>query len=465
MSKNILKIGIVKPIVKNKLFPLVFRISNLISTFIMIYIGWGLMDDRLRYTNLTSFLVWTIWWPGLIIATIFTGRGWCTICHQKLISDVLSKHGLNWKVPDYITRYGSTATILSVFGVLFLHSTVAGYGVSHIAGLSALYLLILLVYVMVISLLFEHGAFCKSFCPLVGFLGIYSAMFSNRIRPRMIKKNARLVRTKSAEKIVRTDLLIPEMDSQMQEGCLLCLECVKHCPHDNVSISLRRFFKGLWDSPKRTTAEALAVIFLLGIVIAEVGEEYKPFDEVMIYVPGLLAQASGFETIFNASSGGVLIWEIIWILILVPLVFLGLSGIISKLLSKKHDFSGITWNIIKTYSLGFVPMILGLHATKMIYSFESKIGYLPYTIGNLASNAILSIPTLKPLIPDLIAGYVLMAFFTLFGVGGSLYSTWKISQYYKTSKNNKNAIPFVVTILIIGTVFIIVIYHWLIAPG
>lgn len=463
MPKNILKIGIVKLVVKNKLFPTVFRISSLIATFIMIYIGWGLMDDRLRFTNLTSFLIWIVWWPGIIIMAIFTGRGWCTFCHQKFISDTISGYGLKWKVPEYITRYGSTATIIAVFGVLILHSSVAGYEVSHIAGLSALYLLILLVYVTVISILFEHGAFCKSFCPLVGFLGIYSRCSPIEIGSDDPEK-CKSCKDKECRKNCSNDLLIPEMDSQMQEGCLLCLDCVKNCPHDNVSIHLRSFFKGLWDSSKRTTAEALAVIFLLGIVIAEVGEEFKPFDEVMIYVPGLLAQASGFETIFNAPSGGILIWEVLWILIIVPFVFIGLSGIIGKLLSKKHDFSGITWNIIKAYSLGFVPLILGLHATKMIYSFESRIGYLPYTLGNLASNAILSIPVMKPLLPDLIMGYILMAFFTLFGVGGSLYSTWKISQYYRASKNDKNAIPFGITILIIGSVFIFVIYHWLIAP-
>ena len=217
------------------------------------------------------------------------------------------------------------------------------------------------------------------------------------------------------------------------------------------------------DSPKRTTAEALAVIFLLGIVIAEVGEQYKPFDDAMVYVPDLLAQASGFSTILDGPTGGIPVWEILWILVAIPLILIGLSGIIAKQLSKSRDFSGITWNVIKMYALGFVPLILGLHAVKMIYQFESKIGYLPYTMGNLGSNAILTVPTLNPLLPTAIAGYVLMAFFTVFGLGGSLYSIWKISRYYQKSKTDKNAIPFAVTILIVGSVFLFVIYHWLVA--
>lgn len=461
MSKNILKIGIVKLIVKNKLFPVAFRVANLLATVAMIYIGWGLMDDRLRYTNLTSFLIWTIWWPGIIVMAIFTGRGWCTICHQKLISDKLSGYGLNWKVPGYILKYGTTATIISVFGVLTLHSTVAGYEVSHIAGLSAIYLLILLIYVVVISLLFEKGAFCKSFCPLVGFLGIYSRCSPLEVGPEDPEK-CKTCSDKECKKHCSNGLEILEMDSQMQEGCLLCLECAKRCPNDNVSLSLRNFFKGLWDSPKRTTAEALAVIFLLGIVIAEVGEEYKPFDDMMVYVPDLIAHASGFSTILNTSSGGLLIWEIIWILISIPLILIGFSGIIAKQLSKSHDFSGITWNVVKMYALGFVPLILGLHATKMIYGFESNIGYLPYTINNLGSNAILTIPIMNPLLPDLIIGYALIVFFTLFGVIGSLYSIWKISRYYRKSKTDKNAIPFMFTVLIIGSAFLLVIYLWLI---
>jgi polyferredoxin len=461
MSKNLLKIGIVRLIIKNKYFPVAFRVMNLFSTIFLIYIGWGLMDDRLRYTNLTSFLIWSVWWPMIIIMAIFTGRGWCTLCHQKLISDVLSKYGLNWKVPTYIEKYGTTATIISVFGVLFLHSTVAGYHVDKIAGLSALYLLILLVYVAVISLLFEQGAFCKSFCPLVGFLGIYSRCCPIELGPEDPEK-CKTCKDKECKKHCSNGLEILEMDSQMQEGCLLCLECAKRCPNDNVSLSFRSFFKGLWDSPKRTTAEALAVIFLLGIVIAEVGEQYTPFDDAQIYIPGLLAKVFGFETIFDSSTGGVLIWEVLWILVAVPLILIGLSGIVANMLSKSRDFNGIVWNIIKMYSLGFVPLILGLHAVKMLFAFESGIGYLPYTIDNLGSNAILSVPEVKPLIPDLIMGYILMAFFLLFGVFGSLYSIWKIARYFKKSKNDKNAIPFMVTIVAIGFVFVYVIYHWLI---
>ena len=243
MSKNILKIGIVKLVVKNKLFPIAFRVMNLISTAIMIYIGWGLMDDKLRYTNLTSFLIWVIWWPMIIVMAIFTGRGWCTICHQKLISDTLSGYGLNWKIPSYIEKYGTTSTVLAVFGVLILHSTVAGYEVSHIAGLSAIYLLILLVYVIIISFLFERGAFCKSFCPLVGFLGIYSRCSPIEIGPDDPEK-CKECKDKECKKHCSNGLVILEMDSQMQEGCLLCLESAKRCPNDNVSISLRSFFKG-----------------------------------------------------------------------------------------------------------------------------------------------------------------------------------------------------------------------------
>lgn len=447
---------------KHKLFPIALRVANLISTFIMIYIGWGLMDERLRYTNLTSFLIWVVWWPGIIVAAIFTGRGWCTLCHQKLVSDMLSRYGLNWKLPAYIEKYGTTATILSVFGVLFLHSTVAGYGVNHVAGLSALYLLILLVYVGTISLLFERGAFCKSFCPLVGFLGIYSRCCPIELGPED-PEVCKTCKDKECRKHCSNDLLMPEMDSQMQEGCLLCMECTKNCPHDNVSLSFRSFFKGLWDSPKRTTAEALSVIFLLGIVIVEVGEENKIVDGVITYVPNLLTSISGFGTIFDNSMGGFKIWETLWILMTMPLIVILIGGTTAKFLSSKHDFSGITWNIIKMYSLGFVPLILGLHATKMINTFNSRIGYLSYTINNLGSNAILSVPTLDPLLPEPIMGYISVIFFTLFGVCGSLYSVWKISRYFRKSKNDKNAIPFMIIILILGLTFIFVIYDWLVA--
>lgn len=460
MTKNLLKIGIIKNIIKNKFFPDIFRLMNLISTVFMIYIGWGLIDDRLRYINLTSFLIWIIWWPGIIIAAIFTGRGWCTVCHQKLISDKLGKYGLHYKVPEYIQKYGTSITIISVIGVFALHSTVSSYEVSHFAGLSSIYLAVLLVYVTVVALLFEKGIFCKSFCPLVGFLGIYSRCCPIELRSEDQEK-CKECKNKECKKYCPNNLYIREMDSQDQEGCLLCLECAKHCPHDNVSISFRSFFKGIWDTTKRNSAGTLSVIILLGIMIAELGEEYKPFDDMVLIIPDWLSGIFGFSTIFDSATGGFQIWDSLWTLIIVPTIIIGFSGMVARSLSRKHEFKGILWNIIKMYSLGLVPLILSLHTVKLVEKFQGNIGYLPYAINNLDS-VILAVPTPDALLPSPIMGLLSILFITIFGIGGSLYSIWRISKFYRRSKNDKNSIPFMILILLLGIIFIFIIYKWLI---
>ena len=120
--------------VKKKHLPTIWRllqIINLIAVIALIYIAWGVLSEDARYTNLTSFLIWILWWPMIIFMVLFAGRMWCTMCHQKLIANSLDRFGLHLKVPKWITKHGVTIVLIMVFAVFILHKSVAGYGVNQ----------------------------------------------------------------------------------------------------------------------------------------------------------------------------------------------------------------------------------------------------------------------------------------------------------------------------------------------
>lgn len=445
-----------------------FRLGNLVMVLILIYIGWGMMGEDLRYTNLTSFLIWVVWWPMIIFLVLFAGRAWCMVCHQKFIADNLGGFGLQWKVPKWITKHGVSIVLTMILGVFVLHTTVTGYAVNHFAYMSAIYLIIVVAYSIVISLLFEKSAYCKSFCPLIGFLGNYTRCSPTELRSADPEK-CKACKDKECVKHCQNRLYMGTMDAQQQEGCLLCMQCVKYCPNDNITFRLRSFFKGIWDSPKRSTAGTIAVILMLGIIIGEAGEEWKVVDDAIFYVPGAAYELTGIKTIFDTATGGYNIWDSLWIIIVLPALIIGIIGITAKLLAQKES----AWNYIKIYALAFVPLILSLHITKQFYKLNGNLGYLHQVItdpfGKATAEAIKTGALQAPgevFLSSSTEGWLLMLFIAVFGLGGSLYSAWKISKINFEDDARQgilSAAPFMIGMALFGIVFILTIYNWMIA--
>jgi len=444
-----------------------FQLGNLVMVLILIYMGWGMMSEDLRYTNLTSFLIWVVWWPMIIFLVLITGRAWCTVCHQKFIADSLGGFGLQWKVPNWITKHGVSIVLTMILGVLVLHTTVSGYAVNHFAYMSAIYLIIIVAYPVIISLLFEKSAYCKSFCPLIGFLGNYTRCSPTELRSADHEK-CKACKDKECVKHCQNRLYMGTMDAQQQEGCLLCMQCVKYCPHDNITFRFRSFFNGLWDSPKRSVAGTLAAALLLGIVIGEVGEEWVLVDDAILFVPNIMADLTGFETIFDTATGGYLIWEVLFLFIVLPAIIFGLMGAVAALLARGES----AWNYIKIYALAFVPLILSLHITKHFHTFNSKLGYLPNVIadpfGVSTAEAIKTGALETPagvFLSGSAEGWFLILFLFVFGVIGSIYVAWKISKINFEDDARQgilSAAPFMLVIALLGIVFMLTVYNWIV---
>ena len=94
-------------------FPLAFQLLTLVALILLI-VG-GLTADTgdmalagvLRNTNAANLIVWSYWWPLIILSAIFLGRVWCTVCPIELVTSLASKVGLKRKPPgDYLLRFG-----------------------------------------------------------------------------------------------------------------------------------------------------------------------------------------------------------------------------------------------------------------------------------------------------------------------------------------------------------------------
>ena len=96
-------IKMINKLFKNRYFLPALQFISLFVFIMLIYGAIGITtQDKdfakiLRNTNLANLIVWSYWWPFIIITAILFGRFWCTICPMELVTSFFGKMGLRKK--------------------------------------------------------------------------------------------------------------------------------------------------------------------------------------------------------------------------------------------------------------------------------------------------------------------------------------------------------------------------------
>lgn len=117
-------------LLKKWYFPVSLKYVSLVAYIVLILTGLiaystdAAFLKQLRNTNLGNLIVWSYWWPSIIILAIFFGRIWCMVCPVEIITTFFSKIGLKRKRPKWLlsgnNRYCSHFTNLSKSILLWL---------------------------------------------------------------------------------------------------------------------------------------------------------------------------------------------------------------------------------------------------------------------------------------------------------------------------------------------------------
>jgi len=250
---------------------------------IMIYIVilTSVFGTKMSGRNLGVLLMWAVWLFVLVaLFTPFLGRFWCTICPLPFFGDLIQRksffnphkgqtknynnkfYGLFLKWP---ARLDNNWMKLIVFLFLATFSTTL-VAVPRISGITVLTLLLI---PTLMSVVWELRAFCRYVCPVSAFAGPYSKMsfLALRNKSQAVCDNCK---PHYCEKGNANGWACPYGINvgRIQDNfdCGLCLECIRSCTYNNVSLYLRPFgtehkTRNLSEAWLAIAGSAIAVIY------------------------------------------------------------------------------------------------------------------------------------------------------------------------------------------------------------
>jgi len=243
----------------------------------------GFIGTPVGSRNFGIVFVWIAWWAALILAAVpLLGRGWCSICPIPLPGEWLQRGRLlgpgtvgarrlhRWpRALRNIWLQNLAFTLLALFSPLILTDPFV----------TSVILLAMLALAILMSLVFERRAFCRYLCPVGGFIGLYSqgAPIELRIREREVCLQCKSKACyNGSEQGYGCPWDVFPGGLEKNTYCGLCLECLRTCPSNNLSINLRPLGTDL-EKPSARLDEALKAFIMLGSAMIYAGVLLGPW--------------------------------------------------------------------------------------------------------------------------------------------------------------------------------------------
>ena len=383
----------INKLLANPIIPLILRISTLIAFIGLVVLGFTAHSENaaflkeLRNTNLGNLIIWSYWWPFIVVTAIFLGRFWCLICPVEMVTSFFSKIGFKLKRPSFVmSGWGIT-----LFFIIILFIGIRGLQVHRDPTMMAWYLFTIVIVSVVTGLIFEKNTFCRYVCPVGYLLGLYAkfSFLGWRVKDDEICRNCKdkscIHREHTYNLISKScgvDLYPGKLDDNA--NCILCTGCLKACGEYNPKNIPGRpnpgfrhigFGSDLYRHKPITTAESFFVFVVSGFVIYEILSEWAVTKKLIMAVPDTVKAALGLS---NPISIGI--QESIVLFLLLPALIWLAPYIIAR-------FSGAKLGIkeyMANYAAVFIPVMAAAHLGKSILKSTSRIPYFEYVFSDVS---------------------------------------------------------------------------------
>ncbi len=227
-----------------------------IITMLMIYIVilTSVFGTKISGRNIGVLLMWAVWLFALVaVITPFLGRFWCTICPLPFFGDLIQRKSFFNPIKGKTKKYNNNFSglflkwperlkndwlRLLVFLILATFSTTL-VATPFVSGVTVI---MLMVVPTIMSGIWELRAFCRYVCPVSVFVGPFSRMSTLSLRNKS-QDVCDHCKPHYCEKGNTGGWACPYglNVGKIKENsdCGLCLECLRSCSYNNVSIFVR----------------------------------------------------------------------------------------------------------------------------------------------------------------------------------------------------------------------------------
>ena len=267
-DRNLLHNRLIGGLMRSRWYPGVIQWA---TAAVFILIVWQLLlGPDAAHDNLGTALTWVLWWPLIPIIFVFLGRFWCAICPFATLSDFVQKLvGLNRPVPKFLKSYGIWIIDFSFIAITWSDHV---FGVVESPWGSGILLLLLTTGVVFSGAFFERRTFCRHLCFLGGLSGNYArtGMIALRATPSVCATcTSKAACFNGSEKAAPCPMFEFPRTMESNANCTLCANCVKSCPNDSLTLTLRPPTSELWFVRKPKVAEAFLAVVIMGIVFVQ----------------------------------------------------------------------------------------------------------------------------------------------------------------------------------------------------
>ncbi len=268
----------------------------------------GFVGPQTRDASMTLNFFWAWWWPGYLLLFGFVGRIWCSVCPFMITGEWIRKLSL-WIWPrdllpwptKWMNRWGAWF-LFAGFVAIYLWEHL--WDLPHTPYLSSWLLVMITAGAVMGSLIYERRLWCRYLCPIGGMNGMFAKLSMVEVRSTQQVCGSQCstfgcYRGSAATPVTFANALPTEGQAtggcplyshpaQLRDNrdCVLCMTCLKACPHRSVQINLRFPASDLLNDHQGFWAEAALMLLLLGgvfmhhdrLILSWVGLSQLPVD-------------------------------------------------------------------------------------------------------------------------------------------------------------------------------------------
>ena len=239
---------------------------------ILLFVG-----PQRRADNFALNMFWAWWWPLILLGFPFVGRLWCAVCPFMIYGEVTQKLSL-WLWPRQLKRWPREQAekwggwfLYGLFILIFLWEEL--WDLEDTAYLSACLLLLITAGAMIFSAIFERRFWCRYLCPIGGMNGLFAKLSMIELRAQQGTCSAECTTyqcykggPQKGEGMETGGCPLYSHPAQLEDNrdCVLCMTCLKACPHRSVELNLRPPGIELWTTHVPRSYEVALLLLLLG---------------------------------------------------------------------------------------------------------------------------------------------------------------------------------------------------------